>query len=179
MESPWACAFSRTVRWSRRMPRQFQKPIDLYKHQIARFAHVARTIREMHREISEAGGQDGQELTSGTTSTAQLRAMGHPFGRGTGASNGRYRPGLKRGRLRSLPINRQTGGLQRRLQLRRGRGGIQTFELTPGVHPGNWVLNPDGTRKMVGRGFWLEIKKRWRARNKALLDAARQRQRSF
>lgn len=161
------------------MPRQFTKPIDLYKHQVARFERMNQTMREMHREISEAGGQDGQELTQGTVSTAQLRKMGHPFGRGVGGSNGRYRPGLKRGRLGSLPINRQTGGLQRRLRLRRGRGGIQTFELTPGVHRGNWVLNPDGTRRMVGRGFWLEIKKRWRARNKALLDTARRRQSSY
>lgn len=161
------------------MPRQFTKPLDLYKHQMARFAMVQRVITDMHREIAYRGHTDAMDLTRGGVSSKQLRAMGHPYGRNRVAQGGQYRPGRKRGMLPSLPINKQSGGLRSRLRVVRTSGGIQAFKLTAGVHPGNWVLNPDGTRKMVGRGFFLEIKKRWRARNKALLDTVKSRQRNY
>lgn len=161
------------------MPRQFTKALDLYKHQMGRFRMMNAGMRQMHEQVARSGYQDSQELTSGGVSSKQLRAMGHPFGRNRGFTNGTYRPGRKRGALRSLPINRQTGGLRARLKLSRTSGGIQSFKLSPGMHPGNWVLNPDGTRRMIGRGFHSEIKRRWRPRNKALLDTMKRRQSTY
>jgi len=71
-----------------------------------------------------------------------------------------------------LPVNIQTGRLNRSMILRQVAGrGIQNFDLTQ-VDPGGgiWRLEPGGTRKMVASGFFAEVKRRWRARNKAFFD---------
>jgi hypothetical protein len=88
------------------------------------------------------------ELTSGTTSTAELRRRGHPHSR-------RRPQGVPR-----LPINRQTGGLQSAIRIvRRVRANGEELYLSVN-HPHAVVLAKGGTLTMVPRGFMEEFAKR-------------------
>lgn len=164
------------------MARQFTKPIDLYKTQVARFRKMAASAKSGHEELAKAGYSDGHELTMGRVKTKTLRQLGHPFGRGT--SKATWTPtGTKRGlrtkdarklfgksTIPTLPINRQTGRLRGSLYRRRDSGGIQSFVVGFSAPHAQYVLAVKGTERMVARGYWNEVVKRWRARNKALLD---------
>lgn len=169
------------------MARQFTRPLDLYKQQVKRFASFNRDIKRMHRDLAEQGLGDARELTSGGLSSRQLRAMGHPYGRGaaqgsaapTGLMRGARLPGMRQ-RVRPLPINRQSGLLRGSMRLRSAAGGVQSFVLgSGGIRYASYVLHPAGTKKMIGRGYFIEVKKRWRARNKALIDTMLRRQRTY
>lgn len=91
-------------------------------------------------------------LTSGNTSTAQLRRMGHPYARN------RFPSGQTRVSLPLLPINRQTGDLQR---------SLFTFPFTTETSFGarlgfdsrhaRFVLARGGTRYMLDRLFWQTL----------------------
>jgi hypothetical protein len=172
------------------MPRQFTKPIDLYKAQVARFAKMTGDIRKGHREIVREAWQDAQELTSGAITSKQLAAMGHPFGKGAsaalstpsgrrrGASVASRRKHMGGGSLTGLPINRQTGALQRSRYMRKVSGGAQRFDVGFSAAHGKYVLAVRGTQRMVARGYWREAKRRWKPRNLALLKWAARRQRT-
>lgn len=177
---------------------RFTNPHDLYKHQKARFAAVQMTAHQMHEKIAYAGLEDGREMLSGGIRTAVLRRLGHPYGRGASAA-GRTNTGLMRGaaktklkkegirgRLTPYPINKQTGRLYRSLGIKRvATSGMQQFDMSAGSSAGRsrWVMNPGGTRFMVDRQFYQgnqpglisPIVRRWRARNKALIDTLRAR----
>jgi hypothetical protein len=101
--------------------------------------------------LAEQMKEEAIKLTSGTVSTAQLRAMGHPFAR--------RHPGS----LARLPINRQSGGLQRSIRIMpRTVAGEEGFQLQFTSPHSKYVLRRMGTRKMVARGFWSEMKRRFR-----------------
>ena len=147
--------------------RTHRNAADLFTAQKKRFSSVVMSVKKMHEEIALAGLDDGKELTSGTTSTAQLRRLGHPFARRL--LSGQF-GGRSRGFLKPLPINEQSGRLKAGLFLIHSRrNGNQTFDLGSSAPYSKYILSPLGTSKMVGRGFWAEISKRWKARNAALV----------
>jgi len=182
------------------MRRQFTKGIDLYEHQVKRFTATLKNMRDGHVELVREGLADGKELTkaSGATGAERkklLRRLGHPFGRGTssatstatgklrGTTRARAaRNGIK-GQLPLLPIGTMSGRLHKSIgskSITRGRG-IQRFDVGP-IHspgPGLFRLRPQGTSKMVGSPYFSEVKRRWRPRNKALIDVVRAKQLSI
>lgn len=143
--------------------------------QAKRFANFVGDIHEAHKALVEAAHDDAQELTSGTVTAKQLRREGHPFGR---SFSGTQRGGNARGRRRRprLPINRQTGHLQRSRYLSGPTGGNKRYRLGHNAPHARFVLRPGGTRFMVDRGYFAEIRSRHRARKQGLLMAARRRQ---
>jgi hypothetical protein len=70
----------------------------------------------------------------------------------------------------------QSGTLHRMIAIRRMGSYPQKFYVGPkGTRGSLWVLTKTGTRKMVARGLDLEVERRWKARNKALLDTLKAR----
>src|SRR5690349_15088395 len=123
-------------------------PKSLLQAQTKRFARVLADMEIEHEKLVSEMKYEAVELTSGTVSTATLRRLGHPFAR---------RPsGRKRGRLKALPINKQSGRL--RAGFRRVRvpaiGGKISYDLTNKVPYAKYVLSLGGTTKMISRGFW-------------------------
>jgi len=160
--------------------RQFTKGIDLYKAQVERFEAQKLTMRSGHELLATEGLEDSKSLTAGQPSgkarLAMLRQEGHPFGRGAGASAsttfGRRRGG--KGSMPLLPIGEISGRLHNALVKRKTAGvGSQNFGLFAPVPYAKYILGDSGTRKMVGRGFQAEIRRRWRPRNKAFIDTFR------
>lgn len=137
---------------------------------------------ELHREMVDAGGKDHTDLTSGVTSTATLRKLGHPFGR-TAAGRARGVSAAVRARTRYrgavplLPINRQTGGLQQSLRVEGPTGAKHSYSVAFTADYAAFVLSPTGTKKMVARGFYAELRKRNAARLHGQLLRARDAQR--
>lgn len=170
---------------------RFSSPLALYDAQSSRFRRLGMDMRRGHEDIARAGLGDMIELTGGRVSQKTLRRLGHPYARGQSRSGsisaanavGRYtrrrgssraknaRAGLTGG-APLLPVNRQSGRLQGSMRLRRVSGGVQSFRVGPTRAAGKslYGIIPGGTGRVVARGFWIEVKKRWRARNKAFID---------
>lgn len=110
--------------------------------------------------------KDALELTSGKTTTAALRRMGHPFALRTRMKR---KKGGRFASISSLPINKQSGRLRRsfkRVPRYKGpKGQIEDIFFNPSV-AGNslYVLSEGGTKRMRARGFWREMRKRYRKR---------------
>jgi len=107
------------------------------------------------------------KLLSGTVTTAELRRMNHPFGRLPSA-----RP---RGYLPTLPINEQSGTLLASMRVNRVRlaDGSWSREIGFTAPYAKYVLNPDGTKRMIPRGFWEAAQALgWRA-NASMIAAMR------
>lgn len=145
----------------------YTSPLQLYKAQRARFESVERTVKQMHREIAQEGLHDAEALTSGgigpqwAARRPWLRKK-RPFAR--------RKPGLL---VKPLPIGMISGRVNRGFVLA-GRGHVIVYELRNRVPHARYILHDAGTRYMRGRGLQAEITKRWRARNKALIDTVRQ-----
>src|SRR5688572_8509120 len=75
---------------------------------------VRRSLSIASQNMIEDMKREALRLTSGTVSTAELRRMGHPYGR---RRTGTRRRGAQRGSLPRLPIHRQEGALQRSLRV--------------------------------------------------------------
>ncbi len=146
--------------------------LALYRHQLARFAAVAQTARQMHSQIVYESATDARRLTFGGVGSQgpgrkRWLSKNRPFSRNIARSKLRVTP---------LPIGVISGQVQRGWRLARGRGAGQTFELRNRARHAKYILFDSGTVKMRGRGFQKEIMKRFRARNKALVDTVRKRQ---
>jgi len=150
-------------------------PLQVYFDTVKQMEGDTKTIKQLHRQIADGGTADYHDLLRGGVSSKTLRRMGHPFGRRLQAS--KPGAGRVRGTLPLLPINRQTGRLIASIQLRPADGGTQAFHVGPTASAGRsmFVLSPGGTSKMVARGVYVVIEKRWKARNKALVDTMRRR----
>ncbi len=146
----------------------YRKPLDLYKAQKARFDRVQKSARAMHQDVALAGYDDAMELTGGRLTPKQTKGA---FAR---------RPsGLRRAAaVPKLPINIQSSRLRRNFRLVLQSQRPQEFRLYNPTSYAPYVLKRPGTRKMVYRGFQDQITQRWKARNKALIDHLRARQRS-
>lgn len=156
---------------------QWNDPAALAASQSRRFRLTYASWQIQHKRMAEQLFGDFQTMTSGRVSTATLRKLGHPFSRAKGR---RFKGGVK-ARVASLgvpklPINRQTGRLQRSLRMTKVAGGIQSYRLEFMTPHAKYVLAQGGTKKMVARGFWTEARKRWRSRNSQLYYEMRLRQ---
>lgn len=135
--------------------------------------------------------EDWHELTGGGISKAQLRRMGHPYGRGRNAAEanagrdfarglGGVYAGAKRGVPKSAkgkpkqsapltPINRQSGRLQ---------NGLNIVKVAPGQYRletevEHFAYLDQGTERMVARPVAKEVALRFRARMQGVARAQR------
>ena len=147
----------------------FQSASALAAHQRQRARNVKRSLQIAAASMVEEQKQEAIRLTSGDVSSAQLRREGHPFGR---SFTGNRRRGRQRGTRARLPINKQSGELQKSLRVfRRISGEGVTFQLQF-TSPHAVVLSPGGTSKMVARGFWTALRKHYHQRAKRKLIQA-------
>lgn len=140
----------------------FNDPKALAASQARRFAQVRRSMTVMHADMVQDMAKEAETLTSG-----------HPFSRRRARSRGGIRKALASAGIAKLPINRQTGRLQRSLRVMRDGEGWRIQFVAPHA---KFVLAPGGTRKMVARGFWPEMRKRFKPRNRRLIYEMRLRQ---
>lgn len=137
-------------------PDRFAKAIE------DRLKAKARVAAKVLDPVAEGMYEDAIELTSGTESQPSLNKANNPFGRGPTTPRGKVR-----GRRRGLPINYQSGRLQRGLRMVRrnaqGRfdsGASWKLEVW-GVPYAKYVIpkKPYPGSKMIYRAFWEEIDK--------------------
>lgn len=125
-----------------------------------------RRAADLERAAEEEAHRITDALSSGPYSSAQLAAMGHPYGRGGGAAGGgRSRRG-RRGRspaARQAPplppwiINEQTGLFRRSWQIRaRVSRGVLTVEAENTAPHARFLLG--GTRRMIARPFMERLR---------------------
>lgn len=137
--------------------RTFTNPNDLRKHKQAQLAGMRINYYAEVQKIAQESVQDGINLSNGRITTKQLRAMGHPYGRGISAAASTP-GGLKRGSRRKaplLPINQQSGQLRRGWNMRTmGSGAKRVYVVGNKAKHARYILSPWGTKKMVGRTIW-------------------------
>ncbi len=157
--------------------------LALYDAQVEKFRKSAVAAEKAWEFLPEGGEDDARELTSGTISTAELRRRNHPFARLSGPvprydprrpARGQQRRGT-RGQAPLRPINFQSGRLQRAIERRQtsvpGSLAAQYVGFRRSRAGGSiFVLSPEGTTRMVARGYWSDIRRRWRIRNRAFRD---------
>lgn len=191
----------------------YTSPVQLQKAQQRKFLKMELNQRNVHKELMARAEKDYALGTGGGVSEKALAQMGHPFAREGSAARGivknktRFKTGgrsyrtvrskkgggskvtqrsqVRNGIIQPLPINKQTGELRRSFK-RRG-----TFEVTymgfTAPHA-KYILSPQGTKRMVARGFYSKrqsqtdlgwIARRHRARAGAAIRALRQIQRGL
>lgn len=160
------------------MPVVHNNPALLATIQAKRLALVPQIAKRLHTRLTLHMLRHGAELTAGSITTAELRAAGHPFARRKLSRRGFLRERVGRGqRLVSrhsfgqsfplLPINRQSGKLQRSLSVRVNRATAteQDIAFHATAPYAKYILAPGGTRLMVARGFRQEMNRRFRYEN--------------
>ena len=165
------------------------------KRAVRRLAGLERNIMDVHKFMGYEGKKDFIAGTGGSISTRALRTLGHPFARegamGTSrftyakrgeklarlGTTGKKGQVTKKGVVRLLPINRQTGKLRSAITLDGPMGTNHTLKLYSKVFDGRqWVLHPRGTSKMVARGLLGPVgmlNKRHKARRAGYVDLLR------
>lgn len=128
----------------------FTKAADLSAAMRKRADNVRRSALIAQESAVAQIKQKAIELTSGNTSTRNLALLSHPFGRGP-SRRPRVRVGL-------LPINKQSGELQRSLRVfRRSIGNETAFQLQfTSSH--SVAVRPGGTSRTVDRGFFPTLR---------------------
>ena len=149
------------------MPR-FTDVTAFHQFMSRKLDHWKQTVQIEHANLVDEMIDVMKQDLSGTVSTKELARLGHPFGRTRG--------GRKRGRVRNLPINEQTGKLKRSLSRKRlDLASKITYEVGFTAPYSKYILNPSGTRKMVGRGYWREIEKQYKKRRSEAIRRIRAR----
>jgi hypothetical protein len=148
-----------------------------YTSGLAYYRDMQERLKQLPKNVAAASEHavrqsygDIRELSSGTVKQKQLNREGNPFGRGFSGPKGK-----RRGRRAFLPLNRQSGRLHSAAYFERRVIRGKTFYTIgfrlPSSDPRRFVLGREGTTKMVARGFWPEVEKRLKARQKAIVDA--------
>lgn len=130
------------------------------------------TQEEVFAEIVDRSYVDHILLMGGHLSPAQTHEA---FARGATAALSNPKAGrrllsarqikirkLKRGGAPLLPINVQTGYLLHQLKKTGPKGPDQVYQITNAAPYAAFILGPNGTKKMVARGFSQEIGKRFK-----------------
>lgn len=191
----------------------YTSPVQLQRAQQRKFAKMHLLQRNVHKELMSESQKDYALGSGGGVSEKALRQMGHPFAREGAAARGivknkakfktfgrsyrtvqstkgggskvTQRSQVTKGIIQPLPINKQTGALRRSFK----RYG--SFEITYmgfAAPHAKYVLSPQGTKKMVARGFYSKrhsvtdlgwLARRHRARAGAAIRALRQQQRGL
>lgn len=161
----------------------FTDPLKLAAAQKTRAGVVVRSVRALHRKLVYEMADEMIALASGTISSRELARRGHPFGRRRGrislTLNTSGRSAKYRGRAGVvptplLPINRQTGALVKSLRVIPESGiGLQSYRAQFTAPHAKFVLAKGGTRRMVARGYWPELRKRFQPKNRQMIYEAR------
>lgn len=146
--------------------------LSLIKAQRNRFDQVITSGDACMREMAYEGWRDHLKLTGGGIKQKTLDAMGNPYGRGPSAAAnflnagnvGRRGANKKHGKMAAplLPINEQSAaGLRSTIRPVGFRKGVYDVHIGGGLRYARFILNPAGTKEMVGRGMmgWRELKK--------------------
>lgn len=157
--------------------------------QSRKFGLVVTAWRVEHRKLAYKIADEHLNLTGGSTSSKELARRGYPFGRRRGRititlhSHGGRRERFRASKVRSviptplLPINRQSGRLQRSLRIiPEGGIGLQSFRIQFTAPHAPYVLAPGGTKRMVARGFRTEMRRRFAILNRQTIYQMRLRQ---
>lgn len=163
----------------------------LYDAQVRKFEAATVAAEKAWEMLPEGAEADARENTSGNVSEKELRRRGHPFARigGRAAAYNPKNPARSQARRKSkgstpvLPINRQRGKLQESIERKAASVPGMLASQHVGFNKGRagrslWVLSPEGTRRMVARTYWADIRQRWRTRNRAFRDVFVRGQRS-
>lgn len=124
------------------------KPSSWLKKQQERNEAWKRAITEYPNAFKSYVMRQAIKLTSGTLTTEMLEAMGHPY------SRRRRNPAVP-----VLPINKQTGRLQRSFRFMPTRHKT-TFHLQATAPYAHEILSVSGTSLMVPRDFQKELIRR-------------------
>lgn len=151
---------------------RFTNGFKLAAHQAERAKRVSRSLRAATRELADKGKEDALELTSGTVSKETLKRLGHPFARKPVI--GRRRGG-QRGSLPRLPINAQSGYLQRHFRV--WQASKDSWVLANNAPYGKFILAIRDTKYMVARGFYPALRVRYERRRARLITAKRKAER--
>lgn len=186
--------------------RQHSTVASLYHAQTAWLTRTNADIRRGHVAVARRSLSDFSEFTAGPLKERDRRRLGYPYARGSSAQTSTA-TGFMRGaapkKLKlltgraSLPkisglliINKDKGDLRAKAYLREtnSSGFSQTFSLGSDSKHAKYVLDPRGTKKMIGRKVFGGkmigqqtqglIEMRWKQRNKALLDYIKRKQRT-
>ena len=191
----------------------FHRVADLVRYQEQRFAAMSDDLVQIHREMVRGMVEDHQTYTSGTLSAKDLSRLGHPYARRAGGAGSRgavrnassysgrglkgwqttggrwaqtVKPQIGRaGAISGLPINRNTGRLQRSLFLTGPVGKKHEYRVGFTAPYAGFVLAPGGTSKMVARGFYSNggqlgiIQRNHKARQSAFVRVQRARLQRF
>lgn len=148
-----------------------------------------RSAEQSHRMLAWATREDLYRLLSGGVKSDELEAAGHPFGRNlAGGMRGlvaqrKGKAGVMRRKYPLFPINVQTELLRSSLTLQKVQepGSLSTYDLYSSAPYAKYILNPLGTRFMVGRdvltGHALgrtapgQLERFWRAKNRVVREA--------
>lgn len=143
----------------------FTDASKLAAHQRQRAQRVYRSIEAASEAAAMIARDEAIKLTSGTTSQETLTRAGHPYARrrGLGGRTGRVNGGGKStmAAYPLLPINRQSGSLQRGWRIfrrYRGKGGVGF--VMQNVSPHAVAIRPGGSRHVVDRRFFAELNRR-------------------
>lgn len=111
------------------------------------YPKLKQAARKAEREVAQAVKRHAIRLLSGHHTSQELRRRDHPFARRHGTA-----------RLPVLPINKQTGALQKSARIvKQANGTVFYF-----AHAHAIVLNTGGTKRMLTREFWPELVRRSR-----------------
>lgn len=142
-----------------------------YVATVAKFKRIDATMDAAAQEIKKDLDDDLHGFVSGASPSGQarikwLRQMGHPYARGSSASEststGRKRGSGRRGTATTLPIGEISGRLKEAAYvILRRTAGAYTFFAGFNRRAGGsiYTVLPAGTRKMVGRGLWAKGEK--------------------
>lgn len=119
---------------------------------------TGRSLRNEHQRMEKMLRDWAVRQTSGVVSTRELRRLDHPFARRHGQP-----------RLSPLPINRQTGRLQRSFRaFRRSQESNMVTQMQFTASYGKYVLGLRGTKYMLPRGFWHEFREFYQREKRAM-----------
>jgi hypothetical protein len=137
-------------------------------------AAYAQSVEHGYRRAVRMSVKDFRELTSGDIPAKTLRRLGYPYAvDGSGPSRRQrltgktqYSKVAMRGRVPYLPVNKQTGRLQRSGRLKGPTGPDKRYELRADAPYLPFVLF--GTRSLMARRFDKVIQRRFGARWKGI-----------
>lgn len=150
-----------------------------------------RELDAMGNPFGRSGGQGSNTGGRGIVRNAgKFKGAGsHTVLTGSRSKSGQYMIKIRskstvsgRGKISSLPINRQTGRMQGSLTVEGPVGSNQVYKVGFAAPYAKFVLSPYGTKKMIARGFYSKggsvgglgvIAKMHRARNRGLILAVK------
>lgn len=161
----------------------FNDPLQYQRFFEGNIGAIKRIAIEEHDAMASDIKTAQKSLTSGGITTKKLRELGHPFSRARWKT---LDPMIKRaarkrrqgvGHVPLLPINRQTGKLQKSLQAKKIKYpdalNVNQIEFT--APHAKFILGAKGTKRMLPRGFAQAVVKIFKKRERNMKQKFRYR----